>query len=307
MEKMNKRVSIVIPHKNDMERLERLIQSIPKRNYIEIIVVDDHSNNFEDLQEKILSIEHVKLFQNLSNVNSAGKARNIGIAESTGDFILFADSDDYFLQNFEEEINKYISQDFDIIYFRPELEEVINGKPDPILKMYDSYFNRKSYLNYMKLKLNNNAPWSKLISRKYIVSNDFKFDEVKKNNDAYFSELIAINTDKITFSDIPIYNYTVHEGGLVSTNTEDAFLSNVWVQSRVFELLNTSYDEDILVKVVPQIQYMAFKQTVEAIFRYKNIKIMMQVINTWKTNSKWHISFHYIFLGFKSYIYKFIV
>lgn len=51
---MNKQYSFIIPHKNSPDLLNRCIQSIPKRDDIEIIIVDDNSdkNTSPQIDEK---------------------------------------------------------------------------------------------------------------------------------------------------------------------------------------------------------------------------------------------------------------
>lgn len=40
-------LSIIIPHHNDSSRLKRLLDSIPIRDNIEVIIIDDHSESEE--------------------------------------------------------------------------------------------------------------------------------------------------------------------------------------------------------------------------------------------------------------------
>jgi glycosyltransferase involved in cell wall biosynthesis len=40
---MNYNISIIVPHKNKLKLLERCLNSIPERDDIEVIIVDDNS------------------------------------------------------------------------------------------------------------------------------------------------------------------------------------------------------------------------------------------------------------------------
>lgn len=87
--------SIIIPHFNDFKSLERLLNSIPSRDDIEIIVIDDKSTDEYDLD----SIKSKCIFlNNETPIKSAGTCRNIGLKIAKGKWLLFADSDDVFFE-----------------------------------------------------------------------------------------------------------------------------------------------------------------------------------------------------------------
>lgn len=84
-----KKVSVIIPTKNSSRTLSRCLASVREQSYnnIEIIVVDNNSNDTtkeiaESYADKILNLGPERSIQ-----------RNFGAANSTGDFLLFIDSD----------------------------------------------------------------------------------------------------------------------------------------------------------------------------------------------------------------------
>jgi glycosyltransferase involved in cell wall biosynthesis len=82
-------VSVIIPTKNSMDTLPRLLKSISKQNYEnkEIIVVDNYSS---DHTLKIASKWGVKV---LLVWCERSKARNVGAKRAIGEYLLFVDSD----------------------------------------------------------------------------------------------------------------------------------------------------------------------------------------------------------------------
>lgn len=72
--------SIIIPHFNAKELLDRCINSIPKRNDIQIIIVDDYSSEdiYHSILEKYNLLENIEIYQNEKNLG-AGFSRNYGI------------------------------------------------------------------------------------------------------------------------------------------------------------------------------------------------------------------------------------
>lgn len=89
-------ISVIIPTKNRIQELIKSIQSALNQTHsnIEILVVDDKSE--EDIQKAVNSFEteKVKYFLNESSISNANVCRNIGLNKSKGDFVAMLDSDD---------------------------------------------------------------------------------------------------------------------------------------------------------------------------------------------------------------------
>lgn len=96
---MKDKVSIVIPTFNREKLIIGCLNSIIKQTYnnIEIIIVDDGStDNTESVIENYINSNNqfnIKYFKQKNN--GAPSARNLGLKQSTGDYIVFFDSDDF--------------------------------------------------------------------------------------------------------------------------------------------------------------------------------------------------------------------
>tara|TARA_R110000868_G_scaffold14457_5_gene67370 strand:- start:21930 stop:22766 length:837 start_codon:yes stop_codon:yes gene_type:complete len=95
-------VSFVIPCFNDSQFIEQSISSALNQTYphIEIIVVDDGSNEQTKAVLKKLESRVTKLITQENQGQS--KARNVGIKEAKGKYIVTLDSDDFFEPTFCE-------------------------------------------------------------------------------------------------------------------------------------------------------------------------------------------------------------
>ena len=90
------KVSIIIPVYNQENLLFRALDSIPVRDDIEIIVVDDASTDqtWERLQSyAMVSERRIRTYRNDTN-RGVGYARNIALDRAVGDYIYGLDSDD---------------------------------------------------------------------------------------------------------------------------------------------------------------------------------------------------------------------
>ncbi len=93
------KVSVIIPFFNRIDLLENAIESVLIQTHknIEIILVDDGSNdNYQNLKVKYKNNKKI-VFYKLNKNKGASAARNVGIEKSKGDYIAFLDSDDLFL------------------------------------------------------------------------------------------------------------------------------------------------------------------------------------------------------------------
>ena len=122
MEKKIK-VSIIIPCYNSAEWIEKCLKSVPKRNDIEIICIDDGStdktigylNNFKKYSKQNVTIIDLKENKGVSH------ARNKGIEASKGEYILMLDSDDYIYPKvFNEIIDNYLNSENDMVFYNLE-------------------------------------------------------------------------------------------------------------------------------------------------------------------------------------------
>ena len=99
------KVSVIIPTFNRAQSVGKAINSVLKQTYLdfETIVVDDGSTD----STRITVDSYGDSVKYLYQANSGpGSARNIGISNSTGEYIAFLDSDDFFgEQNLQKKVS----------------------------------------------------------------------------------------------------------------------------------------------------------------------------------------------------------
>ena len=122
MEKKIK-VSIIIPCYNSDTTIDKCLDSIPKREDIEIIVVNDGSTDktkghlvtYREYQYNDLQIISYKENKGVSY------ARNMGIDASEGEYLLFLDSDDYIYPDvFDKIVDNYLNGVYDMVFYNLE-------------------------------------------------------------------------------------------------------------------------------------------------------------------------------------------
>lgn len=123
--------SIIIPHHNSPQLLQRLIDTIPQREDIEIIIVDDNSDEGQKASVNRLDVK--TFYIDKEHTKGAGKARNVGIEHATGKWILFADADDLYKPGFIDVLDEYKDDDIEILFFNVDSvnsDTLLPGKKD---------------------------------------------------------------------------------------------------------------------------------------------------------------------------------
>jgi glycosyltransferase involved in cell wall biosynthesis len=184
-------VSVIIPVWNQQYLITRTLDSIPTRNNVEIIVVDDKStdNTYKVLMDykKAHKDKNIRLLHNMEN-KGVGFTYNRGLDEATGDYIVRIDSDDYFYTN---QFNKIVDKELDgtdMIYYNLEDN---NGR---ILEVHQG--NRKGRCGAVKF-----------IRRAFIGNT--RCPEIRTAEDKYFNDelLDKYPTEKFTNRIVYHYNY----------------------------------------------------------------------------------------------------
>jgi len=182
--------SIIIPHKNIPSLLRRCLDSIPERDDLEIIVVDDNSDeksikNLKGIHRNSLQIIYTK------EGKGAGFARNIGLKQARGIWVIFSDADDVFEPGIEAILNLlFEDSESDIVNFDvTSRNSDTNESNNEIEKINYHCTDDKYQKDPMSFKFINLVPWGKAIRRDFILQHHLKFEEVKHGNDLLFASL----------------------------------------------------------------------------------------------------------------------
>lgn len=214
-------ISIIIPTKNSPQLLERCLQSIPIKEDIEVIVVDDNSDSsqvdfkhYPGLNRPYTQVLFTK------EGKGAGYARNIGMNHATGKWLLFADSDDFYNKGAFDELSKYVDSSAEVIYFNVNSVDTNTLKPSNRDKNFQKYIDL--YLggkdkNGDSIKFRKWEPWNKMIRRDFIKSHDIRFDEIPRCNDMIFSLLVSFYAKCIEIIDTKVYCVTTNPQSITKT------------------------------------------------------------------------------------------
>ena len=190
-------VSIIIPVYNQEELILRTLDSIPTRNNIEIIIVDDKSTDNTIKNVKQYKKEHlnknITIISNKEN-KGVGYTFNQGLNKAKNDYILRIDSDDYF---YTKQLNYIIDNELDgtdMIYYNLKDN---NGRTLDVDK--------------------NNRSWRcgavKFIKREFL--GDTRCPEIRTAEDKALNDTLLNKKPTEKFTNLTMYHYNYpREGSL---------------------------------------------------------------------------------------------
>lgn len=224
--------SVIIPHytkDGDTNLLSRAVSSIPQRDDIQVLIVD---NSPIQINGSIFpNIKNVEILYS-DNTKGAGCARNVGIKNAKGKWLLFLDADDFFTKKAFEIFDDYLESNFDIIFFR--MTSCYSDTLEPAsrhgiyAKMVEDFILNK---NDYELRYQFPSPCSKMIKTELVKANKIAYDEVYASNDVIFGLKIGIVAQTISADNRIVYCATVVKGSLTNEislkNIESRFYVNI--------------------------------------------------------------------------------
>lgn len=207
-------ISVVIPIYNVLPYLERCVQSVLNQTYkdIEIILIDDGSTDGSgdlcdrlQLQDTRIRVIHQK------NIGLSG-ARNTGLKNAIGDYVVFIDSDDEWLVNDGlEQLLSNENQLSDLIIFK-SIEYWKNGrltyKKDYDIDTISRQPDIQSVLSYLieKQQFEVSACFL-LVRRQLLIDHDIFFPIGYISEDVFWSMHLWQHVRKVTFMNLDFYGY----------------------------------------------------------------------------------------------------
>jgi len=198
----NEIISVVIPAYNAERYLFSCVKSIQTQvlNNIEIIIINDGST---DGTEQI--IDELKCFDNrVKKINvypNAGvaNARNMGIREASGKYIVFADADDYLPSRAYEFMYQEIRNQYaDVIV--GDYYEVIDNKSKYYCNTNES--NREFVMFFA-----GGVVWNKIYRKDFLISNKIYFKKYNSGEDTLFLGDVYIKNPVVYHLSEDVYHH----------------------------------------------------------------------------------------------------
>ena len=211
-------ISVIVPVYNVEEYLEECLESIKRQTYtdIEVILVNDGSiDRSKEICERYC--EKDSRFKLVSQENKGQSvARNLGMAESKGEFISFVDSDDVLKEDMLEQLMKQMtSEDIDIVecWYTNEKQELELSTPKNVKTIFQGD-SKEALVSLCKDNIVRLNAVAKLFRRQVIIN--FPFLEGLFYEDVYGGIGILKHIRKMVKINYIGYYYRVRQGSTMN-------------------------------------------------------------------------------------------
>lgn len=217
------KVSVVVAVYNSERYLRECLNSIVNQTYknLEIICVNDGStdSSLQILDEYASSDDRFRIFSKANEGLGGAAARNMGLENATGRYVVVLDSDDFFeLDMLELAVEKAEKTGADIVLWggfeydsRDDFDRVVPS----ILN--SSVIPDKEVFSYKDIpggiyQLSQGMAWNKLFRKAFLDIHKIRFQKIKYTDDAYFTFANMVLTERIAVINKPLCHYRVNSG-----------------------------------------------------------------------------------------------
>ncbi|MDR1119520.1 MAG: glycosyltransferase [Dysgonamonadaceae bacterium] len=221
---MNEKISVIIPIYNAEKYLKQTLNSIRVQTYqnLEILCILDGSkdNSTQIVAQTAAEDLRIKTIEFSQNTGPA-RARNVGVENSTGEYIHFMDSDDLINPNFYEKMMEAIrTNDADVsacsVFFEKKPKRSIWFHKDEVLSGEEKI--KKTEVTIQ------GWAWRYLIKKKFWTAHHLSFPDLLVMEDSPVMIPMIYNANKVALSSQAVYFYKDRENSVLNKKVLNAEL-----------------------------------------------------------------------------------
>lgn len=235
--------SVIIPVYNAEKFLAPCIESIiNNRGNLEIILVDDGST---DKSVQICDTysdryDFIKVYH-IEN-GGAGNARNFGLSKSSGEYVVFVDSDDTLSPDFFEKADIFFeTEKYDVVFF-DAVKVFETGFKEPMAEGFipEKITGRKKEEVLEHISVCNKfpaSPWGKIIRREFLKENNIVFLRGRLSEDVDWTIRVLLCAGSFGFYEGGTYYYRYNSQSVSHNlknkkkNVKDLiYIINLWLE-----------------------------------------------------------------------------
>lgn len=255
-------VTIIVPVYNVEKYLKKCLDSLVNQTYdknkYEIYIINDASkdNSLNIIKEYQKKYSNITLYD-LKNNKGVSHARNIGIKNAKGKYLLFCDSDDYYESDAIEKFMKHAknnNSDFLMANYYIAKENN-NIKVNTTNYFKNEIISKEESICYMTL-----TSCSKLIKKDLFIDNNIFYPEdIKQCEELTVIPVISYLAKKPTIINEYLYYYYQRQGSASNThkitNIKDLFFFDETYQRFIKPLNKDKYPEEIEFRAIDHLLY----------------------------------------------------
>ena len=255
-------VTIIVPVYNVEEYLKKCLDSLVNQTYdknkYEIYIINDASkdNSLNIIKEYQKKHSNITLYD-LKDNKGVSHARNVGIKNAKGKYLLFCDSDDYYeLDAIEKFMNYAKSNNSDFVMANYYIANDTNNiKVNTTNYFKNKIVSKEESICYMTL-----TSCSKLIKKDLFIKNNIFYPEdLKQCEELTVIPIISYLAKKPTTINEYLYYYYQRKGSASNThkiiNIKDLFFFDETFQRFIKCLNKEKYQEEVEFRAIDHLLY----------------------------------------------------
>lgn len=230
--------SVIVPVYNVEKYIKRCIESLVQQTFkeFEIIVIDDGSTDksIEILNQTVKRYHReVRLFRQKNS--GLGAARNTGIEQAEGEYLVFVDSDDYVETSMLKKLNQYLkNQNYDMLIFNSIL---VNEKGKFIQKFdmcnhIQGVYTAASKPEILTLKP---AAWNKVCRKEFWIKHNIQFPKGLIYEDTAVCRILMERAASVCLCNEYLYYYVQRSSSIVRNSLPDKMMDILTVNGQMIE------------------------------------------------------------------------
>ena len=318
---MDVKISVILPVYNVANYLRKCLDSLVNQTFkdFEVICVNDGSTDLSlsILEGYALSDSRFKIITQ-ENQGLSG-ARNTGIRNVQGEYILFVDSDDWLADNALELLYNHVqgfNSDITMFKFKyyDEYSSIFSEGPFTNLEVIDSSFFTGNfyYMDVLDIIFKiSHAPFNKLYKTSFINDLGAEFLHGSYYEDLEFFYKVFLKSKKVSVLPEYLYFYRIRDKSISTSGDEGSFdIFNILETTKEYIIDAGIYDkikQDWLMFIVVNFKYVYLR--LNDVLKDQFIDIMKEKYNSYELNDvcyndNWHYedrAFHASILDAQNY------
>lgn len=231
--------TVVVTFYNSEKTVRDTIDSVLSQTYddFEVIMVDDGSTDSTERICKSLLATDSRLSYHRQENSGVSVARNYGIEQATGEYVVFVDGDDKLLPDSLGQYERFLqAHPVDVCFSKfllvqheaISVQSPLNCKAEAMLfstmeekkAITSCLLEGRGFYDFWTYRVRDQVEypsciWAKAFKVAYLRREDIEFrKELRRCQDLDFSLRVALQSSNIGFLPVPTYRYVIDEGSL---------------------------------------------------------------------------------------------
>lgn len=246
---MDEKISIIVPVYNVEKYLSRCIESLIGQTYgnLEIILVDDGSSDISPkicdmyaVQDKRIKVIHKKN-------EGLSEARNTGLKEASGDYIMYVDSDDYIELDSCKRLLSGMQPEVDFVVgaIREIRENSVTYQRHTNLIPGNIYCAKEFVIRAIQKNEWFAPAVLNLYRRDFLIRNQLFYKSGFYYEDMEMLPRLFLSAKKVVYVDYLFYNYIVRKNSIMTSDiTEKKKSMMLAIYNDWMKIIGNVYDEE---------------------------------------------------------------